>query len=76
MAAIVFWGLATAGLFLWNHFGGRYYIGIRFTDPPVNGAWLAAALTLYCSLRYAIRKMRASRRGAGEGPADREHPRE
>ncbi len=58
MPSVIIWTLASAGIFLWNHFQSPY-VGIRFTEKmlgfPINGGWLCAVLAVYCLVRYFVR---------------------
>jgi hypothetical protein len=57
MISTVLWALGAVAIFLWNHYQTPY-IGIRWTNPPINGAWLCVALTAYCLIRFFVRRSR------------------
>jgi len=56
---VILWAAITAGLFLWNAFY-HPFIGVRFTEKllgfPLNGGWLAAAVAIYCLVRWLVRR--------------------
>ena len=71
MFALIFWSLVAIGIFLFNHYDGNPFIGIRFTEGwlghPLNGGWLASVVAVYCLLRVIWRK---SRRPKGRTSAE------
>ena len=62
MIAMTIWILLTAGIFAWNGLGQEPFIGVRFTDPPVNGGWLALAATAYAVVRFFWRRRKNPKR--------------
>ena len=65
MISFVIWTLIALGLFAWNYFAGKPFVGIigsdRLFGHPINGAWLAVAVSAYTLVRYFIRKKRNSK---------------
>ena len=62
MIVMIIWILLTAGIFTWNGLGQEPFIGVRFTDPPANGGWLALAVTLYVVGRVFWRRRKNPKR--------------
>ncbi len=66
MISFAIWSLIALGLFAWNFFDGKPFIGIIGTDRlfghPLNGAWLAVVVAVYTLVRYFVRRRRKTKR--------------
>jgi hypothetical protein len=64
MIATIIWALGAVGIFLWNAYKVPY-IGIRFTEPPISGAWLCVAVATYCLIRFFVRRRKGDQNQPG-----------
>ena len=68
MIGMVIWALLTVGIFVWNGTGQHPFIGVRFTEPAVNGGWLGLTVFFYTVARVVYRRAQDRKRTSrGQG---------